>query len=95
MSVEKFNEVSVAKLKGLGPKSAETLARVGISSAQDFLLQDPFDIFARLYALDGKANLNLLYAMIGAQQNCHWQEVKQNQRLQILLRLEEMGIATA
>lgn len=95
ISDSKFSSVPISTLKGLGPQSEKTLARIGVNSADDFLAQDPFDLFKRLYRLDGKANLNLLYAMIGAQQGCHWQEVKQTQRLAILLRLEEMGIETA
>jgi len=95
MSDSTASSMPISKLKGLGPQSEKTLARIGVHHADAFLAQDPFELFEQLYHLDGKANLNLLYAMIGAQQGCHWQEVKQTQRLAILLRLEEMGIETA
>ena len=35
----------------------------------------------------------ILYGLIGAVEDVHWQEIKRTRRTQILLRLEEMGIA--
>jgi DNA transformation protein len=35
----------------------------------------------------------MLYAIMGEQENRHWQEIKRERRLEILLRLEELGIA--
>jgi DNA transformation protein len=34
-----------------------------------------------------------LYALIGAIEGRHWQEVKRERRTEILLRLDEMGLA--
>lgn len=81
------------QLAGFGPKSKQMLAAVGVDSCAEFFKRDPFELYAQLKAADSKTSLNMLYAILGARDNCHWQEVKQTRRLEILLRLEEMGLA--
>ncbi len=39
--------------------------------------------------------LNSIYAILGAQQDVHWQEVARTQKYEILLRLDDMGLAPA
>lgn len=85
--------MSIDKLKGLGPKSQQMLATIGIMDDGSFLASDPFELYRRLKEAGTSASLNLLYGMIGAQENCHWQEVKATQRTTILLRLDDMGLA--
>ena len=85
--------MSIAKLKGLGPKSQQMLASIGIESDDQFLTSDPFDLYERLAKQGVSVSLNLLYAMIGAQENKHWQLIKQEQRMDILIRLDDMGLA--
>ncbi|MCC2616808.1 TfoX/Sxy family protein [Aestuariibacter halophilus] len=82
----------VRQLAGLGPRSEALLAMVGVHSVEAFMVADPFALYRQL-AEAGYTNLNLLYAMIGAQQGCHWQTVARQQRTQILLRLDDMGLA--
>ena len=65
----------IAKLKNLGPKSAEKIVAVGVSSVDDFLASDPHEIFARLKEADPRASKNYLKAMIGAQRGISWQQV--------------------
>lgn len=81
------------QLPGFGPKSKLMLATVGITSRAEFFACDPFDLYAKLKAADAKISLNMLYAILGARDNCHWQEVKRTRRMEILLRLDEMGLA--
>jgi DNA transformation protein len=85
--------MSLENLKGLGPKSHEMLLRVGIESAEDFHAEDPFELYRRMIEAGVPANLNLLYAMIGAQEDQHWQEIKQTRKTEILFRLDDMGLA--
>ena len=85
--------MKVASLKGLGPRSSAALHEIGIESAKELLGRDPFDVYAELKAKVPGTSLNFLYALIGAIEDVHWQEIKRTRRTAILLRLEEMGIA--
>jgi len=82
-------------LKGFGPKSEEILAQVGIESVERFMQVDPFQLYADLKQKVKGTGLNSIYAIIGAQQDVHWQEVARTQKYEILLRLDDMGLAPA
>lgn len=83
----------IADLRGLGPQSRAMLHSIGVTSVEQFMASDVFALYVRLKSSNQSTSLNLLYAMIGAQENRHWQEIKRERRLEILLRLEELGIA--
>jgi DNA transformation protein len=85
--------MSVPSLKGLGPRSAEALLGIGIESIEQLRVRDPFEVYAELKVKVPGTSLNFLYALIGAIDDVHWQEVKRTRRTEILLRLDEMGIA--
>lgn len=85
--------MSVASLKGLGPRSAEALLGIGIESIGELRARDPFEVYAELKVKMPGTSLNFLYALIGAIEDVHWQEIKRTRRTQILLRLDELGIA--
>lgn len=82
-------------LKGFGPKSEEILAQVGIDSVDQFMRVDPFQLYADLKQKVKGTGLNSIYAIIGAQQDVHWQEVARTQKYEILVRLDDMGLAPA
>jgi len=82
-------------LKGFGPKSEEILAQVGIESVEQFMQVDPFQLYADLKLKVKGTGLNSIYAIIGAQEDVHWQEVARTQKYEILLRLDDMGLAPA
>jgi DNA transformation protein and related proteins len=88
-----LNNVQSHKLQGLGAMSWNMLASVGIQSPSALLARAPFDVYADLYRMNVSRNLNMLYALIGAKENKHWQLVAKERRTEILLRLDEMGIA--
>lgn len=90
---EKNNLVQIQELKGLGEKSQQVLANIGIISIKEFYNLDSFEIYKRLKQHDEKVSLNFLYAIIGAKENCHWQEVRKNRKEEILMRLDDMGLA--
>jgi DNA transformation protein len=83
----------ITDLCGLGPQSKAMLHSIGVTSVEQFMASDVFALYVRLKSSNQSTSLNLLYAMIGAQENRHWQEIKRERRLEILLRLEELGIA--
>jgi DNA transformation protein len=80
-------------LKNLGLKTEGMLAGVGITTAEQLLQADPFDVYARLKKTVPGTSLVALYALIGAIEGQHWQDVKRDRRTEILVRLDDMGIA--
>jgi DNA transformation protein len=80
-------------MKNVGAKFGLALARVGIESPQQLQAADPFDVYARLKRDVPGTSLVALYALIGAMEDQHWLEVKRERRTEILLRLDDMGIA--
>ena len=80
-------------MKNLGPKTEGMLARIGITTQEQLLQADPFEVYARLKKDVPGTSLVALYALIGAIDGQHWQEVKRDRRTEILVRLDDMGIA--
>lgn len=80
-------------MKGLGPRSEAWLALAGIHTPDALRAADPFEVYARLHREVPGFNLNGLYALIGAIEDRGWLEVKRERRTEILLRLEQMGLA--
>lgn len=80
-------------LRNLGPTSRARLASIGIVTARQLLQADPFEVYARLKAAHPGTSLNMLYALIGAVEGRHWQEVRRTDRTSILLRLDDLGLA--
>lgn len=83
----------IRELHGLGAKSEEIIRLVGITTVDQFMSADPFEIYQELKVLGSVISLNLLYAMIGAQEEINWQKVVAERKTEILMRLDDMGIA--
>lgn len=80
-------------LKGFGPKSEDILARVNINSVEEFMQIDPFELYKQLKFEVKGTGLNSIYAIIGARENIHWQEVASTRKEEILIKLDDMGLA--
>lgn len=80
-------------LKGFGPKSEEILAEVNINSVDDFMAIDPFELYKQLKQNVKGTGLNFIYAIIGAREGLHWQDVAKTRKGEILYRLDDMGLA--
>jgi|OM-RGC.v1.031590249 TfoX C-terminal domain. len=88
------NEVThIRQLMNLGVKSEKALYEINIRTVDAFKSADVFDLYRQFGASGLEMNLNMLYAMIGAQENVHWQRIKVERKTEILLRLDDMGIA--
>ncbi|WP_111977097.1 TfoX/Sxy family DNA transformation protein [Algibacillus agarilyticus] len=83
----------IRDLKGFGPRSEEIFAEIGIYSVDDFMAIDPFQLYKRLKAEVKGTGLNSIYAIIGARENKHWQEIARTQKADILYKLDDMGLA--
>lgn len=80
-------------MRGLGPKSRAQLAVLGIHTLADLQAQDAYLLYARLKQAWPAASLNLLYALMGAQEDRDWREIARERRSEVLLRLDDMGLA--
>jgi DNA transformation protein len=82
-----------APIPGLGPKSCAALAAIGIRSLTELRRRNLYTVYGKLKARDRSVSLNFLYGMIAAVEGVHWRDVQRNRRTEILLRLDEMGLA--
>ncbi len=80
-------------LKGFGPKSEIIFSQIGIHSVAEFMAIDPFDLYKMLKQQVKGTGLNSIYAIIGAREGVHWLEVSRTRKTEILMRLDDMGIA--
>ena len=76
------------KMRNIGPKSAAWLRQVGLRSPQDLADVGPVDAFMRVKRAGFKPSLNLLYALEGALRDCHWQEVPDARRSELVAAAE-------
>ena len=80
-------------IPGFGPKSTQALAKIGITTIAQVRERDAFDIYAELKRHVPGTSRNFLYGIIAAQEDLDWREVAKTRRTEILLRLDDMGIA--
>jgi len=81
------------QLKGFGVKSEEILAKVNINNVDEFMAADPYELYKDLKEKVPGTGMNSIYAIIGAQEDRHWQEVASERKTEILMRLDDMGLA--
>jgi len=77
-----------ASLGGLGPVSRRMLAASGITSIETLRRLGSVEAYRRVRAHDPRASLNLLWALEGALTGRPWEDVARNDRLSLLLQLE-------
>jgi Pathogenicity locus/TfoX C-terminal domain len=75
-------------LRNLGPVSKRMLAAAGISSIEVLRQLGAIEAYRRVRAHDPRASLNLLWALEGALTGRPWEDVARNDRLSLLLQLE-------
>ena len=79
--------------QGLGPKSREQLAAIGIHTPEELRASDAFEVYARVKARWPGASRNLVYALLGAQEARDWRDIARERRTEVLLRLDALGLA--
>lgn len=80
-------------LRNIGPKSAAWLRQVGLRSAEDLVAAGAVQAFVKVKRAGFKPSLNLLYALEGALQDCHWHDVPEARRRQLQAELETISAA--
>jgi hypothetical protein len=76
------------KMRNIGPKSAAWLRQVGLRTPEDLVAAGPVDAFMRVKRAGFKPSLNMLYALEGALRDCHWQEVPEARRAELVAAVE-------
>ena len=76
------------KLRNIGPKSAAWLRQVGLRTFEDLASIGAVEAFMRVKRAGFKPSLNLLYALEGALLDCHWQQVPDERRSELVLAAE-------
>jgi DNA transformation protein and related proteins len=76
------------KLRNIGPKSAAWLRQVGLRTREDLAGVGAVDAFMRVKRAGFKPSLNLLYALEGALLECHWQEIPDARRVELVAQAE-------
>lgn len=72
------------KLRNIGPKSAAWLRQVGLRTREEIAGVGVVGAYMRVRRAGFKPSLNLLYALEGALLDCHWQDVPEARRLQLI-----------
>ncbi len=83
------SDAPLAKLLNLGPKTAQWLASIGITSPAQLRRVGPITAFVRLQRTHRGVSLNALYALVGAVEGLHWTEIRRTRRLELLLAVED------
>ncbi len=86
-------DVALSEISGIGPASLRLLVNAGIVTVAQMRTQDPFELYARLKAADGRTSINLLYALIGAVESRDWKAVAREDKTRVLMRLDDLGLA--
>ncbi|WP_407353923.1 TfoX/Sxy family protein [Luteimonas sp. R10] len=84
--------MNAPKMRNIGPKSAAWLRQVGLRTREDLEAAGPVEAYMRVRRAGFRPSLNLLYALEGALLECHWQEVPEARRQQ-LVEAAEAAIA--
>ena len=84
--------MSEEKMRKIGPKTAAWLRQVGLHTRADLEAAGPVDAYMRVRRAGFRPSLNLLYALEGALNDCHWQEVP-DERRKALVEAAEAAIA--
>ncbi len=80
--------MTAEKLRNIGPKSSAWLRQVGLRTRDDLAGVGTVDAFMRVKRAGFKPSLNLLYALEGALLDCHWQEVPDTRRVELVTAAE-------
>lgn len=77
-----------ADLPGLGPASAALLAQLGVRDLATLRSRDAFELYAQLKCAAPNTSLNMLYALIGAQEGVDWRVIARERRSALLIELD-------
>jgi len=80
--------LSTAKLRNIGPKSMAWLRQTGVRSLDDLKSVGALAAYVRVKRAGFRPSLNLLYALEGAILDCHWQDIPEERRSELVLQAD-------
>ncbi|HZP65510.1 MAG TPA: TfoX/Sxy family protein [Rudaea sp.] len=81
------------KIRNVGPKSAAWLRQVGVRTQEDLLRLGPVEAFMKVKRAGFRPSLNLLYALAGAIEDCHWADLPDERKAALVLAAESAEAA--
>ena len=81
------------KIRNVGPKSAAWLRQVGVRTQEDLVRLGPVDAFMKVKRAGFRPSLNLLYALAGAIEDCHWADLPDERKSALVLAAESAEAA--
>ncbi len=72
------------KIRNVGPKSAAWLRQVGVRTTEDLARVGPVEVFLKVKRAGFRPSLNLLYSMAGALADCHWADLPDAQKQELV-----------
>lgn len=76
------------KIRNVGPKSAAWLRQVGVRTQADLEALGAVAAFMKVKRAGFRPSLNLVYSLEGALLGCHWQQVPEERRSELLLAVD-------
>ena len=83
-----MSPAAAPRLRNIGPKSAAWLRQVGLRTLDDLAAAGPVEAYMRVRRAGFRPGLNLLYAIEGALNDTHWQEVPEARRVELVAAAE-------
>ncbi|HEY6894088.1 MAG TPA: TfoX/Sxy family protein [Rhodanobacteraceae bacterium] len=80
--------MATSKIRNVGPKSAAWLRQIGVRTTEDLARVGPVEAFLKVKRAGFRPSLNLLYAMAGALADCHWADLPEERKQELLAGLE-------
>ena len=77
-----------SKIRNVGPKSAAWLRQVGVRTQDDLVRIGPVEAFMKVKRAGFRPSLNLLYALAGAIENCHWADLPDERKSALVAAVE-------
>lgn len=81
------------KIRNVGPKSAAWLRQVGVRTQEDLVRLGPVEAFMKVKRAGFRPSLNLLYALAGAIEDCHWADLPDDVKASLVLAAESAETA--
>ena len=80
--------MTAEKLRNIGPKGMAWLRQVGLRTLEDLSEAGAVGAYMKVRRAGFKPSLNLLYALEGAILDCHWQEIPEARRAELITAAE-------
>ncbi len=81
------------KIRNVGPKSAAWRRPVGVRTQNDLVRIGPVEAFMKVKRAGFRPSLNLLYALAGAIEDCHWADLPEERKTALILAAESAEAA--